>query len=60
VGTEEVHGGLADMKVFSRFLKQLKKGLEENSLADAWPCFVVGKVGTDLHTSTFDPLLHQR
>ncbi len=22
-----------------------------------WPCFVVGKVGTDLHTSTFDPLV---
>jgi D-tagatose-1,6-bisphosphate aldolase subunit GatZ/KbaZ len=57
VGTEEVHGGLADMKVFSRFLEQLKKGLEENNLADVWPCFVVGKVGTDLHTSTFDPVV---
>jgi tagatose-1,6-bisphosphate aldolase non-catalytic subunit AgaZ/GatZ len=22
---------------------------------DVWPCFVVGKVGTDLHTTTFDP-----
>jgi tagatose-1,6-bisphosphate aldolase non-catalytic subunit AgaZ/GatZ len=57
VGTEEVHGGLADMKVFSRFLQQLRKGLEEKNLADVWPCFVVGKVGTDLHTSTFDPVV---
>jgi tagatose-1,6-bisphosphate aldolase non-catalytic subunit AgaZ/GatZ len=24
-------------------------------LAHAWPCFIVGKVGTDLHTTTFDP-----
>lgn len=24
-------------------------------LADVWPCFIVGKVGTDLHTTTFDP-----
>ncbi|MGW8316946.1 MAG: class II D-tagatose-bisphosphate aldolase non-catalytic subunit, partial [Bacteroidales bacterium] len=22
---------------------------------DTWPCFVVGKVGTDLHTTQFDP-----
>ena len=33
VGTEEVHGGLADV----------------------WPCFIVGKVGTDLDTAIFDP-----
>jgi D-tagatose-1,6-bisphosphate aldolase subunit GatZ/KbaZ len=55
VGTEEVHGGLADLSVFTRFLDLLKKGLKENNLTDVWPCFVVGKVGTDLHTSTFDP-----
>jgi D-tagatose-1,6-bisphosphate aldolase subunit GatZ/KbaZ len=55
VGTEEVHGGLADMNVFTRFLNLLKKGLQKHNLADVWPCFVVGKVGTDLHTSTFDP-----
>lgn len=54
VGTEEVHGGLADMGVFTRFLDLLKKGLQENDLEDVWPCFVVGKVGTDLHTTTFD------
>jgi D-tagatose-1,6-bisphosphate aldolase subunit GatZ/KbaZ len=55
VGTEEVHGGLADMDVFVRFLELLKRGLIHNNLHDVWPCFIVGKVGTDLHTSTFDP-----
>jgi len=57
VGTEEVHGGLADMNVFRKFLNLLKKGLEENGLSDVWPCFIVGKVGTDLHTTTFDPVV---
>lgn len=54
VGTEEVHGGLADMAVFNRFLDVLKEGLKANHLEDIWPCFIVGKVGTDLHTTTFD------
>jgi D-tagatose-1,6-bisphosphate aldolase subunit GatZ/KbaZ len=57
VGTEEVHGGLADLSVFTRFLDLLKAGLKENNLHDVWPCFIVGKVGTDLHTSTFDPVV---
>ena len=57
VGTEEVHGGLADMSVFNKFLNLLKEGLERNGCADAWPCFVVGKVGTDLHTTFFDPVV---
>ena len=55
VGTEEVHGGLADEKTFDTFLELLKDGLEKEKLTDIWPCFVVGKVGTDLHTTTFDP-----
>jgi len=55
VGTEEVHGGLADMDTFRTFLKLVKKGLAERGLSYVWPCFVVGKVGTDLHTTTFDP-----
>ena len=55
VGTEEVHGGLADLKVFTRFLELLKEGLKRNELGNVWPCFVVGKVGTDLHTTDFDP-----
>jgi D-tagatose-1,6-bisphosphate aldolase subunit GatZ/KbaZ len=55
VGTEEVHGGLADLNIFKRFLELLKQGLVQRKLPDVWPCFVVGKVGTDLHTTTFDP-----
>lgn len=55
VGTEEVHGGLADMDTFKEFLILLKSGLTSKGLGDVWPCFVVGKVGTDLHTTTFDP-----
>jgi D-tagatose-1,6-bisphosphate aldolase subunit GatZ/KbaZ len=57
VGTEEVHGGLADMDVFKQFMELLKQGLEQKGLPDVWPCFIVGKVGTDLHTTTFDPLV---
>jgi D-tagatose-1,6-bisphosphate aldolase subunit GatZ/KbaZ len=55
VGTEEVHGGLADMGVFDRFLSGLRDGLDAAGLSHLWPCFIVGKVGTDLHTTTFDP-----
>jgi tagatose-1,6-bisphosphate aldolase non-catalytic subunit AgaZ/GatZ len=55
VGTEEVHGGLADMDTFNRFLTLLKEGLKKRGLEDVWPCFIVGKVGTDLHTTLFDP-----
>jgi len=55
VGTEEVHGGLADLGVFRAFLEGLKSSLTKCGLADVWPCFVVGKVGTDLHTTVFDP-----
>jgi D-tagatose-1,6-bisphosphate aldolase subunit GatZ/KbaZ len=55
VGTEEVHGGLVDMKVFEKFLNLLKKGLGAKKLDKAWPIFIVAKVGTDLHTTTFDP-----
>ncbi len=54
VGTEEVHGGLADLETFRNFLKMLKLGLKKEGLEEIWPCFVVGKVGTDLHTTTFD------
>jgi len=54
VGTEEVHGGLADIATFHKFLELLKTGLKDRGLKEIWPCFVVGKVGTDLHTTTFD------
>lgn len=55
VGTEEVHGGLANMASFESFLKLLDKGLISAGFQEAWPCFVVGKVGTDLHTTYFEP-----
>jgi tagatose-1,6-bisphosphate aldolase non-catalytic subunit AgaZ/GatZ len=55
VGTEEVHGGLADLTTFDRYLSGLRQGLAREGLRGAWPCFIVGKVGTDLHTTTFDP-----
>ena len=54
-GTEEVHGGLADISTFRKFLELLQQGLRTHGLDDVWPCFIVGKVGTDLHTTTFDP-----
>ena len=54
VGTEEVHGGLADETTFDTFISELKKGILVVGLADVWPCFIVGKVGTDLDTTIFD------
>ena len=54
VGTEEVHGGLADEKTFDTFISELQKGLIGAGLPDVWPCFIVGKVGTDLDTTIFD------
>ena len=54
VGTEEVHGGLADEKTFDTFIDDLKNGLIGAGLPDVWPCFIVGKVGTDLDTTVFD------
>lgn len=55
VGTEEVHGGLADLSAFDTFLRGLRHGLSAARCEGVWPCFVVGKVGTDLHTTVFDP-----
>ncbi len=60
VGTEEVHGGLVDMDNFTAFLVGLRTGLERAGLLAAWPCFIVGKVGTDLHTTYFDPASARR
>jgi tagatose-1,6-bisphosphate aldolase non-catalytic subunit AgaZ/GatZ len=59
VGTEEVHGGLVNVDSFREFLAGLRAGLSTRHLAHAWPCFVVGKVGTDLHTTDFDPVVAQ-
>jgi len=57
VGTEEVHGGLADYTVFERFLKLLKEGLIKEGVDYVFPCLVVAKVGTDLHTTVFDKIV---
>lgn len=54
-GTEEVHGGLSDIATFEKFLVLLREGFTQRKLSGVWPCFVVGKVGTDLHTTQFDP-----
>jgi D-tagatose-1,6-bisphosphate aldolase subunit GatZ/KbaZ len=54
VGTEEVHGGLVDLAVFDQFLAGLWADLDAAGLGHAWPCLIVGRVGTDLHTTTFD------
>lgn len=55
VGTEEVHGGLVDPDNFGRFVTGLRDGLTARGLQSAWPCFIVARVGTDLHTTFFDP-----
>jgi len=55
VGTEEVHGGLVELDRFSEFLSLLKERLAAGGLGEAWPVFIVAQVGTDLHTTTFDP-----
>jgi D-tagatose-1,6-bisphosphate aldolase subunit GatZ/KbaZ len=60
VGTEEVHGGLVDYARFEQFLIKLRTGLEEAGLMHAWPCFIVAQVGTDLHTTYFDPVAARR
>ena len=60
VGTEEVHGGLVDLGAFTQFLHGLHAGLADRNLLHAWPCFIVGKVGTDLHTTDFDPDVAQQ
>jgi tagatose-1,6-bisphosphate aldolase non-catalytic subunit AgaZ/GatZ len=55
VGTEEVAGGLVDYDNFCAFIGGLRRELEARGLEHAWPCFIVGRVGTDLHTSDFAP-----
>jgi len=54
VGSEEVHGGMADLKRSRIFLNQLHAEMERSSLAEQWLCFIVAQVGTDLHTTRFD------
>jgi tagatose-1,6-bisphosphate aldolase non-catalytic subunit AgaZ/GatZ len=60
VGTEEVHGGLVEFRRFEQFLGELHMGLQAAHLEQAWPCFVVAQVGTDLHTTYFDAQAAQK
>jgi len=55
VGTEEIAGGLVDVQQLEEYLTMLRKGLEARNLEHIWPVFVVAQIGTDLHTSSFDP-----
>jgi D-tagatose-1,6-bisphosphate aldolase subunit GatZ/KbaZ len=55
VGTEEVAGGLVDYDNFCAYIGGLRRELEARGLQNAWPCFIVGRVGTDLHTADFAP-----
>jgi D-tagatose-1,6-bisphosphate aldolase subunit GatZ/KbaZ len=55
VGTEEVHGGLADTSRFEHFIGSLREKLAERSLSNCWPCLFVAQIGTDLHTTQFNP-----
>lgn len=43
------------MDAFSNFLSLLDEALRAAGLTHAWPAFVVGRVGTELHTGTFAP-----
>jgi tagatose-1,6-bisphosphate aldolase non-catalytic subunit AgaZ/GatZ len=60
VGSEEVHGGLVDLTRFDQYLAQLQAAMEAAGLMPAWPCFIVAQVGTDLHTTAFDPQAAER
>jgi tagatose-1,6-bisphosphate aldolase non-catalytic subunit AgaZ/GatZ len=60
VGTEEVHGGLVDFSKFQAFLANLRSSMTSLKLMDAWPAFFVAQVGTDLHTTTFNPAAANR
>lgn len=60
VGTEEVHGGLVSFERFEHFLRLLRQELASHDLLHAWPRFIVAQVGTDLHTTYFDPAAARR
>jgi tagatose-1,6-bisphosphate aldolase non-catalytic subunit AgaZ/GatZ len=60
VGTEEVHGGMVDLEQFRRFVSLMQFKMAEGNLMSAWPSFFVAQVGTDLHTTKFDPVAAER
>lgn len=54
VGTEEVAGGLAKPDLVAEFLGKLREMMSAKGMIDVWPSFLVGNIGTNLHTTTFD------
>jgi tagatose-1,6-bisphosphate aldolase non-catalytic subunit AgaZ/GatZ len=54
VGTEEVAGGLSEPELISVFLAELREKMSAKGLEDAWPSMLVGNIGTNLHTTTFN------
>jgi D-tagatose-1,6-bisphosphate aldolase subunit GatZ/KbaZ len=60
VGTEEVHGGLVDIRRFEHFIDLLRAELDKKKLSHCWPCLLVAQIGTDLHTTAFKPEAAQR
>jgi tagatose-1,6-bisphosphate aldolase non-catalytic subunit AgaZ/GatZ len=60
VGTEEVHGGLVDINRFIDFINLLHQQLYIKKFNECWPCFFVAQIGTDLHTTVFNPEAAQR
>jgi len=54
VGTEEVAGGLSEPDLVSTFLGKLRDAMTAKGLIDVWPSFLVGNIGTNLHTTSFN------
>jgi D-tagatose-1,6-bisphosphate aldolase subunit GatZ/KbaZ len=55
VGTEEVHGGLVDLERFEGYISLLQAELRKHNLTQCWPSLFVAQIGTDLHTTMFNP-----
>ena len=55
VGTEEVHGGMVDLDRFRNFIRMMKVELSKHNLESCWPCLFVAQIGTNLHTTVFNP-----
>jgi tagatose-1,6-bisphosphate aldolase non-catalytic subunit AgaZ/GatZ len=55
VGTEEHSAGLADPAAFRDFLRHVRDELDRHGFSGVPLVFAVGDVGTDLHTTGFDP-----
>jgi D-tagatose-1,6-bisphosphate aldolase subunit GatZ/KbaZ len=54
VGSDEVDGGVTEPGYLTEFLTRLRLRMHEAGLRAAWPLFVVARLGTNLHTHTFD------